>query len=207
MYAPRDDDGSAPAGPAPASPAPQILLRPQPGPDSGVALPQRLRRRSSRCLQPPTPGAGLRRFRPRRRYASGVPAGQRFGGTEYALHRERGTERRGGCASVSPLRVKWDPAVLRLTDITPGDLLSRNGGAVSSIKDVRNDAGEATLNVSRAAGAGSLGIRTGGDPEFRGRGAREGFRDGHRDGLEELRSCKRCRWRWAPFRWRYSRNR
>ena len=60
-------------------------------------------------------------------------------------------------ASVSPLRVKWDPAVLRLTDITPGDLLSRNGGAVSSIKDVRNDAGEATLNVTRAAGAGISG--------------------------------------------------
>jgi len=55
--------------------------------------------------------------------------------------------------AITPLRVKWDPAVLRLTDITPGDLLSRSGGTVSSIKDVRNDAGEATLNVSRAAGA------------------------------------------------------
>ena len=43
--------------------------------------------------------------------------------------------------AVTPLRVKWDPAVLRLTDITPGDLLSRTGGTVSSIKDVRNDAG------------------------------------------------------------------
>ena len=60
-------------------------------------------------------------------------------------------------AAVSPLRVKWDPAVLRLTDITPGDLLSRNGGAVSSIKDVRNDAGEATINVTRTAGAGISG--------------------------------------------------
>jgi len=54
--------------------------------------------------------------------------------------------------AITPLRVKWDPAVLRLTDITPGDLLSRSGGTVSAIKDVRNDAGEATLNVSRAAG-------------------------------------------------------
>jgi hypothetical protein len=59
--------------------------------------------------------------------------------------------------AVSPLRVKWDPAVLRLTDIAPGDLLSRNGGAVSSIKDVRNDAGEATINVTRTAGAGISG--------------------------------------------------
>lgn len=60
-------------------------------------------------------------------------------------------------ASISPVRVKWDPAILRLTDITPGDLLSRNGGAVSSIKDVRNDAGEATINVTRTAGAGISG--------------------------------------------------
>jgi len=60
--------------------------------------------------------------------------------------------------AVSPLRVKWDPAVLRLTDITPGELLSRIGGAVSSIKDVRNDAGEATLTVTRTmAGAGISG--------------------------------------------------
>jgi hypothetical protein len=59
--------------------------------------------------------------------------------------------------SISPLRVKWDPAVLRLTDIAPGELLTRSGGAVSSIKDIRNDAGEATLNVSRAGGAGVSG--------------------------------------------------
>ena len=59
--------------------------------------------------------------------------------------------------AVSPLRVKWDPTVLRLTDITPGELLSRRGGAVSSIKDVRNDAGEATINVTRTAGASISG--------------------------------------------------
>jgi len=60
-------------------------------------------------------------------------------------------------SAISPLRIKWDPAVLRLTDITPGDLLSRSGGAVSSVKDVRNEAGEATLNVTRAGGAGVSG--------------------------------------------------
>ena len=79
-------------------------------------------------------------------------------------------------SSVSPLRVKWDPAVLRLTDITPGDLLSRNGGAVSSIKDVRNDAGEATHQCDAHRGSGYLGIRAGGGPEFCGGGAREGAR-------------------------------
>jgi len=47
--------------------------------------------------------------------------------------------------------------VLRLTDIAPGELLSRNGGTVSSIKDVRNDAGEATITVTRPAGPGISG--------------------------------------------------
>jgi len=59
-------------------------------------------------------------------------------------------------SSISPLRIKWDPAVLRLTDIAPGELLSRNGGALSSIKDVRNDAGEATLNISRTGGGAGV---------------------------------------------------
>ena len=81
--------------------------------------------------------------------------------------------------AVSPLRIKWDPAVLRLTDITPGEFLSRNGGAVSSIKDIRNDAGEATINVTRTAASGYLGIRAGRGPEFCGRGAWEGLRNGH----------------------------
>jgi hypothetical protein len=67
--------------------------------------------------------------------------------------------------AISPLRVKWDPAVLRLTDIAPGDLLSRGGGAVSSIKDVRGGAGVsgsgpvAVLNfVAVARGTGSVTV-------------------------------------------------
>jgi general secretion pathway protein D len=58
--------------------------------------------------------------------------------------------------AVSPLRVKWDPAVLRLSDIAPGDLLSRNSGVLNSVKDIRNDTGEATLTMSRAAGANGV---------------------------------------------------
>jgi hypothetical protein len=86
--------------------------------------------------------------------------------------------------AITPLRVKWDPAVLRLTDIAPGDLLSRSGGTVSSIKDVRNDAGEATLNVSRCWKRGNpapVQWRS----EFRGRRARKRSSDHHRDELEK----------------------
>lgn len=55
-------------------------------------------------------------------------------------------------SSVNPLRVTWDPALLRLNDIAPGELMSQNGGQVTSVKDIRNDTGQATLTISRAAG-------------------------------------------------------
>ncbi|MEO5926534.1 MAG: cohesin domain-containing protein [Bryobacteraceae bacterium] len=59
-------------------------------------------------------------------------------------------------SSVSPLRISWDPAVLRLNDIAPGELLSRDGGRVTSVKDIRNDAGQASLTISRAAGSAGV---------------------------------------------------
>ncbi len=58
--------------------------------------------------------------------------------------------------SAAPIRVKWDPTQLRLSDITPGDLLSRDGLRVTSVKDIRNDTGEATLTISRLPGAGGV---------------------------------------------------
>ena len=59
-------------------------------------------------------------------------------------------------SSIAPLRVSWDPAVLRLNDIAPGELLSRDGGRLTSVKDIRNDAGQATLTISRAAGSAGI---------------------------------------------------
>jgi general secretion pathway protein D len=55
--------------------------------------------------------------------------------------------------SVSPIKIKFDPAQLRLNDIGPGDLLSRDGAQTTSVKDIRNDTGEATLTVSRLPGS------------------------------------------------------
>jgi general secretion pathway protein D len=132
MYAPRDEEGSAPAAPAPGATAPA----PQP-PAVQPAKP----------AAPAAPGPGARIvFTP-----GSVSVGAN---TPFAVN----VELNGAtdASTISPLRVKWDPAVLRLTDITPGDLLSR-GGAVSSIKDIRNDAGEATRTVARAAGPGVTG--------------------------------------------------
>ena len=102
MYAPRDEDGSAPAVNAPA---PGVGQTP-------AAAPQ------APAIQPPALGA------------PGTP----------------------------PLPVPPVPpgAGARVVFV-PGELLARSGGAVSSIKDIRNDSGEATLNMSRAGGAGVSG--------------------------------------------------
>ncbi len=175
MYAPRDDDGSAPAGSAPASPAPAnpapagpspAPLAPNPGP--GLALSPGLATGPATGPPPPpavqpskpvgAPGAPLP-FLPlgasaRVMFTPGtISVGPN---TPFTVNVE--LDGAADATAISPLRVKWDPAVLRLTDIMPGELLSRDGGAVSSIKDVRNEAGEATLNLTRSvAGAGISG--------------------------------------------------
>jgi general secretion pathway protein D len=58
--------------------------------------------------------------------------------------------------SLTPLKIKFDPAQLRLNDINPGDLLSRDGGRVTTVKDIRNDSGEAILTITRLPGAAGL---------------------------------------------------
>lgn len=51
--------------------------------------------------------------------------------------------------SATPVRIRWDPGLLRMNDIVAGDLLSRDGGRVTSVKDIRNDTGEATISIAR----------------------------------------------------------
>jgi general secretion pathway protein D len=55
--------------------------------------------------------------------------------------------------SVAPLRIKYDADLLRLEDIAPGDIFSKGGGGATSTKDIRNDAGEASITISRLPGA------------------------------------------------------
>jgi general secretion pathway protein D len=187
MYAPRDDDGgSAPAGPAPAGPgaaAPATGPAPNPAAPNQAVNPALNPAQAAPGLIPglvpgvgqatgPTPGTVPLPFQsPQPGQPGALPPPLPLGAatrvaftpgnvsvapsTPFTVNVELNGA--ADAASVSPLRVKWDPAVLRLTDISPGDLLSRNGGAVSSIKDVRNDAGEATINVTRAAGPGISG--------------------------------------------------
>jgi hypothetical protein len=55
------------------------------------------------------------------------------------------------------VRVRWDPKVLRLNSITPGQFLSTDGQKVNSPRDIRNDTGEATINLTRLPGAAGVG--------------------------------------------------
>jgi general secretion pathway protein D len=59
-------------------------------------------------------------------------------------------------SSLAPLRIKYDPALLRLEDIEPGDIFSRGGGGATSTKDIRNDDGEASITIERLPGAAAV---------------------------------------------------
>jgi|HubBroStandDraft_6_1064221.scaffolds.fasta_scaffold39280_2 general secretion pathway protein D len=55
-----------------------------------------------------------------------------------------------------PVKVRWDPKVLRLEMIAPGALLAQDGKIVAPSLDIRNDTGDASIDVNRLAGAGGV---------------------------------------------------
>jgi len=55
-----------------------------------------------------------------------------------------------------PVKVRWDPKILRLEMITPGALLTQDGKITAPSLDIRNDTGDASIDVNRVAGAGGV---------------------------------------------------
>jgi len=55
--------------------------------------------------------------------------------------------------SAAPLKIKFDPTKLRLNDAGPGEIFTRDGARVNAVKDIRNDAGEATITIARLPGS------------------------------------------------------
>jgi len=55
-----------------------------------------------------------------------------------------------------PVKVRWDPKVLRLEMISPGALLAQDGKITAPSLDIRNDTGDASIDVNRVAGAGGV---------------------------------------------------
>jgi general secretion pathway protein D len=56
----------------------------------------------------------------------------------------------------TPVHIRFDPKVLRLNDVVRGNLLSSDGQQVAFSKNVMNDTGEATVNVSRFPATGGV---------------------------------------------------
>jgi general secretion pathway protein D len=52
-----------------------------------------------------------------------------------------------------PVKFRWDPKVLRLEMISAGALLSADGKVIAPSLDIRNDSGDASIDVNRLAGA------------------------------------------------------
>jgi general secretion pathway protein D len=55
-----------------------------------------------------------------------------------------------------PIKLRWDPKILRLNQATPAALLTKDGNVNPPTLDIRNDSGEATIEMSRAAGSAGV---------------------------------------------------
>jgi general secretion pathway protein D len=58
--------------------------------------------------------------------------------------------------AVVPIKLRWDPKILRLNLATPAALLTKDGNVNPPTLDIRNDSGEATIEMSRAAGSAGV---------------------------------------------------
>jgi general secretion pathway protein D len=125
-YAPRVDVPAAPAAPAPGAPGAAVA------PAS-----------TAPAVTPATPGgaAGLT-FNPARVQA---PLSSQV---KIAIEAQNMAD----LASV-PVKVRWDPKILRLEMISPGVLLNQDGKIVAPSLDIRNDTGDASIEVNRTTGA------------------------------------------------------
>jgi len=58
--------------------------------------------------------------------------------------------------AAAPMQIRFDPKILRLNDIVRGNLLAGDGQQVAFSKNVMNDSGEASVDISRAANLGGV---------------------------------------------------
>jgi general secretion pathway protein D len=137
IYAPRAEESGAAANPGvnaapPVAPPPQATT-PTPAPGGAPVPPP---------APPPAPGQARLSLQP-------APV-QAAANAEFTV-----TVRLDNAAdlfSVSPLRIKFDPAQVRLNDVVAGDMM----GQVTLEKDIRNDSGDAIVTITRPAGSGGV---------------------------------------------------
>jgi len=56
----------------------------------------------------------------------------------------------------APLQIKYDPKVLKLTDVAPGNLMSGDGQQPTFTKNIQYDTGEAEITLNRLPGTGGV---------------------------------------------------
>ena len=57
----------------------------------------------------------------------------------------------------APMRIKFDPKVLRLTSVQQGNFMSQDGQRVTFNENTLNEQGEAIISINRLPGAGGIG--------------------------------------------------
>jgi general secretion pathway protein D len=133
-YAPKVDESAAPGAPG-AAPA-----------NGGPAAQGTAAQGTAAAVTPATPGgAAALAFNPAKVQA------QLRSPVTIVLQAQNMTD----LASV-PVKVRWDPKVLRLEMISPGALLTQDGKIIAPSLDIRNDTGDASIDVNRVAGAGGV---------------------------------------------------
>ena len=56
----------------------------------------------------------------------------------------------------APVKLKFDPKILRLTSIKPGSLISGDGQKINFTESTQNDTGDATITLNRLPGTGGV---------------------------------------------------
>ena len=130
-------DSKAPAGtPAQTAPAPVTPAVPAPATPAPAAAP----------ATPPAPPAQPRLVM--------TPAAQetRLGSSvTVSLNVENATD-----LFSAPLRIKYDPKILRLNEVTRGQFLAGDGQNVIFTRNIQNDLGEVSINLNRLPGSGGV---------------------------------------------------
>ena len=148
-YAPKAAQEEAPANPPAAGNAP-AAAPPATAPQVSPGAPQLIHRADTAPVppQPPVPSSITPAGRAQVKFAPAAVEAKVGGSVNVSVQIDNVAD----LFSASPIRIKYDPALLKLNDATPGDLFQRDGVHATSVKDIRNEVGEATLTIARAPG-------------------------------------------------------
>lgn len=148
-YEPKTDGDAAPAKPAatpadvPSNTAPPANPPATAAPPVPPGVPRPGVPQVSAPLAPPAPPGQARVL-----FAPATVTVQQGKSFEVSLDVDNAAD----LSSASRVHLKYDPALLKLNDIMPGELFTRSGMRAASVKDIRNELGEATMSITRPPG-------------------------------------------------------